>query len=86
MAEDLKYRLLETNPEYRELASKHHSLDDRLHELEAKLYLSGDEQFEEISLKKRKLHIKDRMESILREHRSSGISTSTSASSPRVSA
>lgn len=85
MAEDLKYRLLETNPEYRELASKHHSLDDRLHELEAKLYLSHDEQFEEVSLKKRKLHIKDRMESILREHRSS-MSTSTSANSPRVSA
>jgi uncharacterized protein len=85
MAEDLKYRLLETNPEYRELASKHHSLDDRLHELEAKLYLSHDEQFEEVSLKKRKLHIKDRMESILREHRSS-ISTSVSTTSPRASA
>ena len=83
MAEDLKYRLLETNPEYRELASKHHSLDDRLHELEAKHYLSDDEQFEEVSLKKRKLHIKDRMESILREHCSS---ISTSAESPRVSA
>ena len=83
MAEDLKYRLLETNPEYRELASKHHSLDDRLHELEAKLYLSHDEQFEEVSLKKRKLHLKDRMESILREHSSS---ISISAESPRVSA
>ena len=82
MAEDLKYRLLETNPEYRELASKHHSLDDRLHELEAKHYLSDDEQFEEVSLKKRKLHIKDRMESILREHRSSV----ASAESPRASA
>lgn len=85
MAEDLKYRLLETNQEYRELASKHHSLDDRLHELEAKHYLSDDEQFEEVSLKKRKLHIKDRMESILREHRNS-INTSTSAETPRVSA
>jgi len=79
MAEDLKYRLLETNPEYRELASKHHSLDDRLHELEAKHYLSDDEQFEEISLKKRKLNLKDRMESIVREH-------SSSANPARVSA
>ena len=87
MAEDLKYRLLETNPEYRELASKHHSLDDRLHELEAKHYLSYDEQFEEVSLKKRKLLLKDRMESIMREHRSGiGVGTSVSASSPRVSA
>ena len=71
MAEDLKYRLLQTNEEYRELVSKHHSLDDRLHELEAKHYLSDEEQVEEVSLKKRKLHIKDRMEGILREHSSS---------------
>ena len=69
MAEDLKHLLIETNHEFRELASKHHSLDDRLHELEAKQYLSDSEQFEEISLKKRKLQLKDRMELILRQHR-----------------
>jgi uncharacterized protein YdcH (DUF465 family) len=69
MAEDLKYLLIETNEEYRELASKHHTLDDRLHELEAKHYLSDTEQFEEVSLKKRKLQLKDRMEFILRQHR-----------------
>ena len=87
MAQDLKHLLIETNPEYRELASKHHSLDDRLHELEARHYLTDDEQFEEVSLKKRKLLLKDRMESIMREHRSAiGIGTSVSASSPRVSA
>lgn len=68
MAEDLKHRLLETNEEFRELAFKHHTLDDRLQELEAKHYLSDDEHIEEVSLKKRKLHIKDRMESILRHH------------------
>ena len=72
MAEDLKHLLIETNQEFRELASKHHTLDDRLHELESKHYLSSDEQFEEISLKKRKLYIKDRMELIIREHRTGG--------------
>lgn len=71
MAEDLKHLLIETNQEFRELASKHHTLDSRLHELEAKHYLSDAEQFEEISLKKRKLHLKDRMELILRQYRSS---------------
>ena len=75
MAEDLKHLLIETNDEYRQLASTHHTLDDRLHELEAKHYLSDAEQFEEVSLKKRKLQLKDRMESILREHRT--ISSST---------
>jgi uncharacterized protein len=68
MAEDLKDRLLETNEEYRELVSKHHELDDRLHELESKTHLTDDEQLEEVSLKKRKLHIKDQMESLLRHH------------------
>jgi uncharacterized protein YdcH (DUF465 family) len=69
MAEDLKHLLIETNPEFRELASKHHNLDDRLHELESKQYLSSDEQFEEIAIKKRKLHIKDQMEMMLRDYR-----------------
>jgi len=79
MAEDLKHRLLETDKEFRELAVKHHTLDDRLHALEAKHYLSDAEQAEEVSLKKRKLHIKDRMESILRQH-SGGTTTAHSLS------
>ena len=79
MDEDLTHRLLETDEEFRELAVKHHTLDDRLHALEAKHYLSDDEQAEEVSLKKRKLHIKDRMESILRQH-NSGTTTSHSLS------
>jgi uncharacterized protein len=70
MAEDLKHLLIETNEEYRELASKHHSLDDRLQELESKHYLTDAEHLEEVSLKKRKLHMKDRMESILRAYQS----------------
>ena len=79
MAEDLKHLLIETNDEYRQLASTHHTLDDRLHELEVKHYLSDAEQFEEISLKKRKLQVKDRMESIVREHRTFTSSTGVSA-------
>ena len=79
MAEDLKSQLLETNEEYRELASKHHTLEDQIQELEAKQYLSDDEQLKEVSLKKRKLHIKDRMESLLREHRDSIDTTRVSA-------
>jgi len=51
------------------LTVKHHTLDDRLHELTRKPYLSDDEHIEEVSLKKRKLLLKDRMEEILREYR-----------------
>ena len=79
MAEDLKHLLIETNEEFRELASKHHTLDDRLHELEAKHYLSDAELFEEISIKKRKLQCKDKMEIILRNYRSGNPTTGLSA-------
>ena len=68
-AQDLKSLLLETNEEYRQLAEKHHELDDRLHELTIKPYLSDSEHVEEVTLKKRKLRLKDQMESIARLHR-----------------
>ena len=79
MAEDLKHLLIETNQEFRELASKHHNLDDRLQELESKHYLSDAEQFEEVSLKKRKLQVKDRMELMMRNFRPSNASPGLSA-------
>jgi hypothetical protein len=68
-AQDLQRLLLETNEEYRQLVSKHHELEDRLHELIHKHYLSDAEQIEEINLKKRKLQLKDKMELILRAYR-----------------
>src|SRR5437660_1193970 len=64
--QDLKELLLQTDEEFHELAAKHHELEDRLHELTAKHYLSEPEQVEEVTLKKRKLQLKDRMEDILR--------------------
>jgi uncharacterized protein YdcH (DUF465 family) len=67
--QDLKSVLLSTNEEFSQLAAKHHELEDRLHQLTAKHYLSEPEQVEEVNLKKRKLQIKDRMEDILRRHR-----------------
>lgn len=68
-SEDLKPQLLETDAEFRQLASKHHELEERLNELTIKHYLSGPEQVEEITLKKRKLQLKDKMEVIVRRHR-----------------
>jgi uncharacterized protein YdcH (DUF465 family) len=67
---DLKDELARTDDEFNQLATKHHELEDRLHELTSKHYLSEPEQVEEVTLKKRKLQLKDRMEAILRNHRS----------------
>ena len=64
--QDLKNQLLQTDEEFNALFAKHHELEGRLHELTEKHYLSEPEQIEEITLKKRKLLLKDQMEDILR--------------------
>lgn len=66
-AQEAKNLLLQSNDEYRQLADRHHQLDDRLHELTEKHYLSTAEQVEEVTIKKRKLALKDQMEMIARD-------------------
>ena len=62
----MKQQLLESNDEFRQLATQHHDLDERIHNLATRSYLSEPEQLEEVTLKKRKLQLKDQMESMLR--------------------
>ncbi len=64
----LKDQLLQTDHGFRRLAEQHQELDTRLHELSHQPYLSEPEQAEEVTLKKRKLQLKDRMQDILRRH------------------
>jgi hypothetical protein len=71
-SEELKELLLRTDDEFRQLAIKHSELESRLHDLASKHYLSEPEQLEEVTLKKRKLALKDRMEHILRRTRARG--------------
>jgi uncharacterized protein YdcH (DUF465 family) len=71
-SQHLKEHLLQTDEEFNQLAAKHHELENRLHQLTAKHYLSEPEQVEEVNLKKRKLQLKDRMEHILRQRRPRG--------------
>lgn len=68
--QDLRIHLLQTNEEFRRLAEQHQELDTRLAELASGPYLSASDQIEQATLKKRKLQMKDRMEEILRRHRS----------------
>jgi len=69
--EEMRKQLLESNDEFRQLATQHHDLDERIHTLATRQYLSEPEQLEEVTLKKRKLQLKDQMESILRHFRAS---------------
>jgi uncharacterized protein len=68
--DELKRQLLRTDEEYRQLATQHHDLDEKLHTLAARHYLSEPEQLEEVTLKKRKLQLKDQMENIVRMRQS----------------
>ena len=70
-AQEVKSLLLQSDESFRQLAEQHHQLDDRLHELTDRHYLSTTEQVEESTLKKRKLQLKDQMESIVRQRRAS---------------
>ena len=64
--EEVKRQLLQSDEEFRQLATRHHDLDERLHHYAERTYLTNPELIEEVTLKKEKLHLKDQMESILR--------------------
>ena len=64
--EELKRKLLQSDEEFRQLATRHHDLDERLHHYAERAYLTAPEHIEEVTLKKEKLHLKDQMENILR--------------------
>ena len=64
--EEVKRQLLQNDEEFRQLATRHHDLDERLHHYAERAYLSPPEHIEEVTLKKEKLHLKDQMETIVR--------------------
>jgi uncharacterized protein YdcH (DUF465 family) len=66
---ELKDQLLQQDVAFRQLVIEHHDLDERIRHLTSQAFLSTHEQLEEISLKKRKLHLKDQIERALRHHR-----------------
>jgi uncharacterized protein YdcH (DUF465 family) len=65
---ELREHLLQTDHEYRDLVTRHQDLDERLHELTTRHFLTEPEQLEEAQIKKQKLRLKDRMEDIVRTH------------------
>ncbi len=66
--DSLKEELMSSNPEFRELAREHGRYEQRLSELSALSYPSDEEQLEEVTLKKKKLAIKDQMYSLMLQH------------------
>ena len=71
-ADTLKEELMASNPEFRELAREHGRYEERLSELSALAYPSDEEQLEEVTLKKKKLALKDQMYSLMLKAESAG--------------
>ena len=67
-ADSLKQELIMSDPEFRELAREHGRYEERLSELSALPYPNDEEQLEEITLKKKKLAVKDQMHEIMLRH------------------
>jgi uncharacterized protein YdcH (DUF465 family) len=67
---DISQILYEQNQEYRSLSDEHRSLESRLIELSSHRYLSDTEQMEEVTLKKKKLALKDKMQELVRRFHS----------------
>ena len=64
--QELREQLAQQDPEFRRLLDEHHDRDSRLKELSGKGWLTTEEEQEEKKLKKEKLQLKDKMESMLR--------------------
>jgi uncharacterized protein len=71
MATQVRDQLLASNEIFRKLAEEHSQYAQRLDALVTKKYLSEDEKLEEVRLKKLKLRLKDQMESLEQQFRTS---------------
>jgi len=69
MSQESEENILQDDEEFQQLLKEHHHLDARVTELSSRPYLSDEDAVEEVTLKKRKLLLKDQMERLLRDHR-----------------
>jgi uncharacterized protein YdcH (DUF465 family) len=61
--------LLKSNSAFRDLVHQHQNYEARLDELAHITYHNDDEQLEEITLKKKKLQVKDEIYSMMQQQR-----------------
>lgn len=66
---ELREQLMLRSEEYRRLAAEHQSYAKELEQLNSRLYLSEEEKLREITLKKKKLLVKDQMFVMMQQYR-----------------
>ena len=68
--EEIKEHLISENAEFRRLCEEHKLYEGKLNELLNRHHMTEHDRLEEIQLKKKKLHLKDQMNSIISRFRS----------------
>ena len=67
--DEIKQHLMSSNPEFRRLVEEHHQFEGKLQELQTHHFLSEKDLVEEATLKKKKLHLKDEMNMLIKNYR-----------------
>jgi uncharacterized protein YdcH (DUF465 family) len=66
-ADAVRDELIKSNPAFRDLVHQHQDYETRLSELAHLTYPNDDEQLEEITLKKKKLQVKDEIYAMMQQ-------------------
>jgi uncharacterized protein YdcH (DUF465 family) len=67
--EEIKDQLMSSNPEFRRMVEEHRDYEGRLKALHNRHHMTEQEHLEEVQLKKKKLHLKDQMNSMILKFR-----------------
>ena len=67
-SQEIRQTLLAADPEFKRLAEAHSQCESQLEEILKSSYMSSEDLLQEATLKKLKLRLKDRMESIIADH------------------
>jgi uncharacterized protein YdcH (DUF465 family) len=67
--EEIKEHLISAKPEFRRLVEEHKYCEAQLEELLKRHHMTEQDHLEEIRLKKKKLHLKDQMNSMVHKFR-----------------
>lgn len=66
---ELRQQLLTRDEEFKRLSAQHQSYDNQLELLNRRNHLSDEERLQEVTLKKKKLMLKDQMYSIVQRYK-----------------
>jgi len=67
--EEIKEHLMSSSPGFRRLVEEHQLYEGQLNELQSRHHMTERDHLEEIRLKKKKLHLKDQMNSMIQKFR-----------------